>query len=91
MQKENIPDKVAALRCFFDEFSPNYDPNRLLKPEEASAILCVTQGTLSVWRSSGRYDLKYVKCGRLVRYRVSDLKEFIAQRTLHQTEARHGK
>ncbi|MDR2209603.1 MAG: helix-turn-helix domain-containing protein [Azoarcus sp.] len=29
--------------------------------------------TLAIWRSSGRYSLPYVKVGRKVRYRRSDL------------------
>ena len=50
----------------------------LLTPDEAAAVLKVSVGTLGVWRSVKRYpDLKYIKVGRSVRYRESDLKAFI--------------
>lgn len=37
--------------------------------------------TLQIWRSTNRYSLPYIKVGRLVRYRRSDLDAFLAQRT----------
>ena len=52
----------------------------LLSGKQAAPCVGVTEGTLSVWRCTGRYDLPYVKSGRLVRYRVSDIREFIASR-----------
>lgn len=54
---------------------------RLLTPEEVAELLGVTTHTLAVWRCSQRYDLPYVKSGRLGRYRVSDLEAFIERRT----------
>ena len=54
---------------------------------EAAQILGVTPGTLSVWRSTRRYPLPYVKVGRLVRYRDSDLLRFIEARTVGEVAA----
>ncbi|MNN99381.1 Helix-turn-helix domain protein [compost metagenome] len=48
-------------------------------------MLGVKKSTLSVWRSTGRYDLKFIKVGRLVRYRISDLAEFLARRSANHT------
>jgi predicted DNA-binding transcriptional regulator AlpA len=62
--------------------SNNLDPDILLSVSEVSAILKVSAGTLSVWRCTNRYPLSYVKCGRLVRYRSSDVLDFIAKRTV---------
>ena len=45
----------------------------LLSEQEAAQILDTAPGTLSVWRSTGRYNLPFVKVGRKVRYRRSDL------------------
>lgn len=45
----------------------------LLNEQEAAQLLDVAPGTLSVWRSVGRYRLPYVKVGRSVRYRRADL------------------
>jgi phage terminase Nu1 subunit (DNA packaging protein) len=47
---------------------------------DASKVLGMKAGTLSNWRTTGRYNLPYVKAGRLVRYRVADLASWIAKR-----------
>ena len=51
-------------------FQPQ-DP--LLSPLETAAYLNVSKQTLAMWRSTGRYRLPFVKVGRMVRYRKSDL------------------
>jgi hypothetical protein len=53
--------------------------------KQAAKALGVKPTTLAVWRSTGRYHLPYLKVGRLVKYRVSDLAEFLARRTTHHT------
>ncbi|MBM9616647.1 helix-turn-helix domain-containing protein [Desulfobulbus rhabdoformis] len=60
--------------------------NKLLTPEEAAPLVGVTVGTLQVWRSTNRYPLKYVKAGRLVRYRLEDIQSFIESRTVTPAE-----
>ena len=54
---------------------------KLLTPEQVSEVLGVNTHTLAVWRSSGRYNLPYIKAGRLVRYRASDVNAFIDRST----------
>lgn len=54
---------------------------KLLTPVQVSDILGITIQTLAVWRCDGRYELPYVKAGRLVRYRASDVDDFINART----------
>ncbi|UTV79777.1 helix-turn-helix domain-containing protein [Acidithiobacillus sp. YTS05] len=46
----------------------------------ASEVLGVKVSTLTNWRTTGRYNLPYIKVGRLVRYRVEDLAAWIAKR-----------
>ena len=53
----------------------------LLDDNAAAAVLDVTPGTLSVWRSTGRYALPFLKVGRKVRYRRSDLLVWLDKRT----------
>ncbi len=53
----------------------------LLTQEQAAEILGVTPGTLSVWRCTKRYNIPYIKVGRLVRYRKSALDAFLDLRT----------
>lgn len=48
---------------------------------EAAAILDVAPGTLSVWRSTGRYGIPFVKVGRNVRYSRSALAAWLESRT----------
>ncbi|MFC1552196.1 helix-turn-helix domain-containing protein [Candidatus Latescibacterota bacterium] len=55
--------------------------SRLLTPDEAAAILGVSPQTLAVWRTTKRYPLAFVKVGRLIRYRIEDIKLFIDSRT----------
>lgn len=58
----------------------------LLDDHAAAAMLDVSPGTLSVWRSTGRYALPYLKIGRKVRYRRADLEAWLASR-LRETGA----
>jgi excisionase family DNA binding protein len=53
----------------------------LLNDQEAADYLSVKRHTLAIWRSTGRYNLPFVKLGRLVRYKKSDLDAFIERRT----------
>jgi excisionase family DNA binding protein len=57
------------------------ESNALLSPSEAAKILHVTVGTLAVWRCCRRYPLKFVRVGRKVLYRASDVETFIESRT----------
>ncbi|MCK6413917.1 MAG: helix-turn-helix domain-containing protein [Azonexus sp.] len=53
----------------------------LLDDHAAAALLDVSAGTLSVWRSTGRYNLPFLKIGRKVRYRRCDLEAWMQART----------
>ena len=53
----------------------------LLPPREAASILRVEVETLADWRFH-RIGPPYVKTGRLVRYRPSDLEQWIRDRTV---------
>jgi hypothetical protein len=52
----------------------------LLTPQQVSEILGVTVGTLSIWRCLHRYDLRYKKIGRLVKYEKQAVADFIERR-----------
>ena len=55
--------------------------NDLLDENQAASILKVKPGTLSVWRSTGRYSIPFIKVGRSVRYRLGDLNSWLEGRT----------
>lgn len=57
-------------------------PSTLLDQAQAAQYLGVSPGTLQVWRSTRRYPLRYVKVGRLVRYREADLRQFLEVRAV---------
>ena len=51
--------------------------DELLTPDDVASLLDVSPQTLASWRTTGRYELPFLKIGRLVRYRASDVEEFI--------------
>lgn len=55
---------------------------RLLTPDQAASLLGLSVETLNVWRCTKRYKLPYVKTGRLVRYKLSDIEAFIESQTI---------
>ncbi len=64
--------------------------DRLLTETEASEIIGFSRNTLRAWRVSGRTSgmlpPPFVKCGRAVRYRLSDLQGWMeGQITLRST------
>jgi hypothetical protein len=63
---------------------------KLVSPNLAAQVLDTTAQTLANWRNTGRYSLPYVKVGRLVRYRLSDLEAFIETRTVSPQSAAKG-
>ena len=58
-------------------------PSPLLTEKEAAEFLNVSPGTLSVVRCTRRRpQLAYVRVGRAIRYRLSDLEKFLSDRTV---------
>ncbi len=53
--------------------------SELLSRREAAAYLGVAEQTLAIWKCTKRYALPFVKIGKLVKYRKSDLDAFIAR------------
>ena len=53
----------------------------LLDEREAAKLLGLAPGTLSVWRSTGRYCIPFIKVGSKVRYRRCDLDAWLVART----------
>ena len=49
----------------------------LLSPKQVAEHFGIAVQTLADWRSTGRHDLPFVKIGRLVRYRESDVQDFL--------------
>jgi excisionase family DNA binding protein len=52
----------------------------LMTRKEAAAYLGVSEMTLAIWKSTGRYSVRVYKIGRLAKYKKADLDAFIASR-----------
>lgn len=59
--------------------------NNMLTRKEAAEYLGVTEGTLAVWASTGRYKLPFIKMGRKVLYAMEHLEAFVESRIVTQT------
>ncbi len=59
----------------------------LLDTDPAANYLGIKPHTLEVWRTSGRYGLPFVKVGRRVKYRRTDLDHFLDARTVGTLDA----
>lgn len=66
-----------------NQHKPNL--NALIRPDEAASILGISPGTMMVWRSTGRWNLPFVKVGSRVMYNPDDIQAFIERRTHTQT------
>lgn len=49
-----------------------------LSPAEAAQVLGAKEGTLEVWRCTGTRNIPYIKIGRIVRYPVKGLAEYMS-------------
>jgi excisionase family DNA binding protein len=62
----------------------NYESD-LFSREQAAAYLGIAVQTLAMWKWAKRYDLPFVKIGRLIKYRRSDLDAFIHRHSSGQS------
>jgi excisionase family DNA binding protein len=53
----------------------------LIDSQETAEILGISKSALEVWRTTGRYKLPFIKVGRNVRYRRSDVLDWLETRT----------
>ena len=80
LQKECCTNKWIVNMATVDQSKTVERNQKLLNEKQAAEHLAVSPGTLSVWRSTGRYALPFVKVGRTVRYRLSDLDAWLDAR-----------
>ncbi|MGN5136463.1 helix-turn-helix domain-containing protein [Aeromonas veronii] len=65
--------------------SANSDTQQRLTRREAAAYLGLSEKTLGVWASNGRYELPYYKLGNRTLYELADLDAFLASRKMLHT------
>ena len=74
-----MPNHLLYQKLFSEK--PTSD---LLTRKEAAAYLGVCENTLAIWASKKRHALKYIKVGRLAKYRKAHLDEFIERQTIER-------
>jgi hypothetical protein len=74
------PHYLFSISGIYEDSKLSIDTT-LYTPKQAAEFFGVTPGTLSVWRSVGRYQIPYIKVGSSVRYRLEDLEGFLQERT----------
>ncbi|MES9934747.1 MAG: helix-turn-helix domain-containing protein [Candidatus Sedimenticola sp. PURPLELP] len=69
--------------------------DQLLTEAEAAKIIGFSRNTLRAWRDTGRTNKfpppPFIKCGRSVRYRASDLHLWIADQVCLRSTSDQGK
>jgi excisionase family DNA binding protein len=80
MQKQATP-LIAGLVRRLDPDPDHSVGSDLIDPAPAAEILGLSVGTLSVWRSTGRYRLPFVKVGRRVKYSRKAIEAWLESRT----------
>lgn len=58
------------------------DIDALTDTDGAAILLSVPASTLTKWRSTGEVRIPFVRLGRQIKYRTSDLKKFIEPSTV---------
>ncbi|WP_427500757.1 helix-turn-helix domain-containing protein [Methylomonas sp. MED-D] len=62
--------------------NPTKTNDEILNNTDAAEYIGVTPRTLEVWRCTKRYQIPFIKVGRLVKYRKSALDAFLVSRTV---------
>jgi excisionase family DNA binding protein len=73
--------KTTPYRFIGDEDSPSSGYLVLLTSAEAAAFLGIRKETLAIWRCTKRYNIPFIRCGRLIKYRKSALIAFLESRS----------
>ena len=55
---------------------------QLLTEDQTAAYLSIRSQTLATWRATRRYALPYIRVGRAIRYRLTDVEQFLTRRTV---------
>lgn len=57
-----------------------------LSRKEAAEYLGLQEQTLAAWATTKRYPLPYIRVGRRIKYRITDLEKFLELRTVGAPE-----
>ena len=74
-----LPEKIK-----FDSGKLSFEQDTLTNTEGASQLLNIPANTLRKWRCTGENNIPFIKIGRQVKYRTSDLRAYIEQHTVNR-------
>ena len=89
-QHSKTSDELKALTAELSDTLGYKTPPCFISPREVENLGVATCNTLAVWRSSGRYNLPYVKMSRRVKYRLTDIAQHLMSRTVTHTGQLEG-
>lgn len=72
------PDMVRTM----NNSEVSLDADMLINTEKAAELLSIPAATLTKWRSTGQVKIPFVRIGRQIKYRTTDLKLFIELSTI---------
>jgi excisionase family DNA binding protein len=76
----DIWTELQGIRLALDKESPpqpSVTKNELLTTAQMAEVLGLSKDTLTTWRCTKRYDVPYLKLGRHVRYKRSDVEAWV--------------
>ena len=68
--------------CTMSNSEVSVDTDMLINTEKAAELLSIPAATLTKWRSTGQVKIPFVRIGRQIKYRTTDLKLFIELSTI---------
>jgi hypothetical protein len=82
LTKNNHPKPISAVGQVNDtDVGLKWELPPLLSSKEAARKIKIAPQTLNSWRSSRRVEIPYIKVGRKVLYRQSDISDFLTSST----------
>ena len=82
-------DQIMFIQQLGSGSADHLSDEALVNDKVVAMELGVSTITLSIWRSTGRYQLPYAKIGRLVKYRMGDVREFKRSRIVDPRQGDH--
>ncbi|PKD41974.1 hypothetical protein CWO84_02820 [Methylomonas sp. Kb3] len=61
----------------------SFDVDVLTDTDGASKLLHIPAASLVKWRSTGENNIPFIKIGRQIKYRTTDLKKYVERHTHH--------
>ena len=85
MSTSFTPEQIAEIKAQIVEALGLDRAPVNLSPDQTGEVLDTSTNTLSVWRTTGRYNLPYTKVSRRVAYPINGVAEFLLRRTVNHT------